>query len=167
VGHGSEQDGTKPFRLGVLAIAAVTLGNLRGVRESGRLFAVPTYVFVVSILGMIGYGLVATTFDLLPEAPYELHPPGLEGIGLFLFLRAYAAGCTALTGVEAVSNGVPALKPPEGRNGQIVMTWLGVLSITMFLGITYLAYDFGVIPGGDETVVSKIARRVFGTGVVY
>lgn len=151
----------------VFAIAGVALGNLRGVRESGRLFAVPTYVFVVSILGMIGYGLVATTFDLLPEAPYEPHPPGLEGIGLFLFLRAYAAGCTALTGVEAVSNGVPALKPPEGRNGQIIMTWLGVLSITMFLGITYLAYDFGVTPGSDETVVSKIARRVFGTGVVY
>src|SRR5438552_739697 len=76
-------------------------------------------------------------------------------------------GCTALTGVEAVSNGVQALKPPEGRNAQNVMTWLGVLSITMFLGITYLAYDFGIVPGGDETVVSKIAHRVFGTGVPY
>src|SRR5204862_6186333 len=75
--------------------------------------------------------------------------------------------CTALTGVEAVSNGVQALKPPEGRNAQIVMTWLGVLSIAMFLGITYLAFDFGIVPGGDETVVSKIARRVFGTGVPY
>lgn len=151
----------------VLAIAAVTVGNLRGVRESGRLFAAPTYFFVVSILGMVAYGLVAAAFGLLPEAPYEPHPSGLEGIGLFLLLRAYAAGCTALTGVEAVSNGVPALKPPEGRNAQIVMTWLGVLSITMFLGITYLAYDFGIVPGGDETVVSKIARRVFGTGLPY
>jgi hypothetical protein len=91
----------------------------------------------------------------------------VAGIGLFLFLRAYAAGCTALTGVEAVSNGVQALKPPEGRNAQSVMTWLGVISIVMFLGISYLAYDLGIVPGGDETVISMIARRVFGGGVPY
>src|SRR5437016_68031 len=158
-----------PYRvvLSILAVAGIAMGNLRGVRESGRMFAAPTYFFVVSILGMVGYGLVATALDLLPEAPYEPHPPGLEGLGLFLLLRSYAAGCTALTGVEAVSNGVQALKPPEGKNAQTVMTWLGVLSIAMFLGITYLAYDFGIAPGGDETVVSKIARRVFGTGVPY
>jgi amino acid transporter len=151
----------------VLAIAAIALGNLRGVRESGRLFAAPTYFFVVCILGTIGYGLAGAFFNVLPEAPYEPHPPGLEGIGLFLLLRSYAAGCTALTGVEAVSNGVPALKPPEGKNAQTVMTWLGVISIVMFLGITYLAFDFGIIPGGEETVVSKIARRVFGTSLAY
>ena len=158
-----------PFRvvLSVVAVAAIALGNLRGVRESARLFAAPTYVFVVSILGMVGYGLVGATFHWLPEAPYEPHPPGLEGLGLFLLLRSYAAGCTALTGVEAVSNGVQALRPPEGRNAQMVMTWLGVISIAMFLGITYLAFDFGIVPGGDETVVSKIARRVFGTGLLY
>jgi amino acid transporter len=153
--------------LSVLAVAGIGVGNLRGVRESGRLFAAPTYFFVASILGTVAYGLVGAIFDWLPEAPYEPHPPGLEGIGLFLFLRSYAAGCTALTGVEAVSNGVQALKPPEGRNAQIIMMWLGVISITMFLGITYLAYDFGIVPGGDETVVSKIARRVWGTGVLY
>src|SRR2546425_3794705 len=165
----SAMPGLHPYRviLSVIVVALIALGNLRGVRESGRLFAAPTYFFVVSILGMVGYGLVAAMFDWLPEAPYEPHPPGLEGIGLFLLLRAYAAGCTALTGVEAVSNGVQALKPPEGRNAATVMTWLGVLSITMFLGITYLAYDFGIIPGGDETVVSKIARRVFGAGMPY
>jgi amino acid transporter len=151
----------------VLAIAGIALANLRGVRESARLFAAPTYVFVASILGLVAYGLVATVLDWLPEAPYEAHGPGLEGVGLFLFLRAYAAGCTALTGVEAVSNGVPALRPPEGRNAQAVMTWLGVLSITMFLGITYLAYDLGIVPGGGETVVSRIARRLFGGGILY
>jgi amino acid transporter len=158
-----------PYRivLSVVAVAGIALGNLRGVRESGRLFAAPTYFFVASILVTIAYGLVGTIFDWLPEAPYEPHPPGLEGLGLFLLLRSYAAGCTALTGVEAVSNGVQALKPPEGRNAQTVMTALGIISIVMFLGITYLAYDFGIIPGGDETVVSKIARRVFGTGVLY
>jgi hypothetical protein len=131
------------------------------------MFAAPTYFFVVSILVTTAYGVVAAIFDLLPEAPYEPHPPGLEGIGLFLLLRSYAAGCTALTGVEAVSNGVQALEPPEGRNAQVVMTWLGAISITMFLGITYLAYDFGIVPGGDETVVSKIAGRVWGAGVMY
>ena len=158
-----------PYRvvLGILAVAAVALGNLRGVRESGRMFAAPTYFFVGSILGMVSYGLIAVAWDLVPEAPYEPHPPGLEGIGLFLLLRAYAAGCTALTGVEAVSNGVQALEPPEGRNAAAVMAWLGVISITMFLGITYLAYDFGIVPGGEETVVSKIAHRLFGTGVPY
>ena len=153
--------------LSVLAVAGIALGNLRGVRESARLFAAPTYFFVVSILGTIAYGLVGALFDWLPEAPYEPHAPGLEGIGLFLLLRSYAAGCTALTGVEAVSNGVQALKPPEGRNTQTVMTWLGAISITMFLGITYLAYDFGIVPGGPETVVSKIARRVWGSGAPY
>jgi amino acid transporter len=158
-----------PYRvpLCVATVALVAIANLRGIRESGRLFAAPTYLFVVSILGMVGYGVVAATVGLLPAAPYEPHPPGLEGIGLFLFLRAFSAGCTALTGIEAVSDGVPAFKPPEADNARVVMAWLGAISVTMFLGITYLAYDFGVVPGGDETVVSKIARRVFGGGLLY
>jgi amino acid transporter len=158
-----------PYRvwLCVAAVAIIAVANLRGIRESGKIFAAPTYLFVVSILGMVGYGLVGTVFDWLPEAPYEPHPAGLEGIGLFLLLRAYAAGCTALTGVEAVSDGVPAFRPPEAHNARIVMAWLGAISVSMFLGITYLAYDFGIIPGGEETVVSKIARRIFGTGALY
>jgi len=165
----SAAPGLHPYRvaLSVLVVVLIALANLRGVRESARLFAAPTYFFVISILAMVGYGALATIFDWLPEAPFAPHPPGLEGISLFLLLRAYAAGCTALTGVEAVSNGVQALKPPEGRNAAAVMTALGVLAIVMFLGITYLAYDFGIVPGGDETVVSKIARRVFGTGMLY
>jgi len=153
--------------LSVLAVAGIALGNLRGVRESGRLFAAPTYFFVTCILSTVAYGLVGAIFNWLPEAPYQPHPPGLEGLGLFLLLRSYAAGCTALTGVEAVSNGVQALKPPEGRNAQTVMTALGVISIVMFLGITYLAYDFGIVPGGAETVVSMVARRVWGNGMPY
>src|SRR5262245_56932623 len=149
----------------VLAVAVIAVANLRGVRESGQLFAAPTYFFIVSILGMVAFGLVGAAFNLLPEAPYQPHAPGLEGVGLFLFLRAYSAGCTALTGVEAVSNGVPALRPPEGKNAQAVLSWLCVVSIVMFLGITYLAYDFGIVPGGEETVVSMVARRVFGTSL--
>src|SRR5262245_17101944 len=151
----------------IVAVVIIAVGNLRGVRESASLFAAPTYFFVVSVLGTIVWGTLGTIFDWLPEKPYEPHPPGLEGVGLFLLLRSYAAGCTALTGVEAVSDGAAALRPPEGRNAQMVLAWLGVISITMFLGITYLASDLGIIPGGGETVLSKIARRVFGTGILY
>jgi amino acid transporter len=158
-----------PYRvwLCLAAIVGIALANLRGIRESGKIFAAPTYLFVVSILGMIAWGVGGATLGRLTEAPYAPHAPGLEGIGLFLFLRAFAAGCTALTGVEAVSDGVPAFKPPEAHNARIVMAWLGALSVTMFLGITYLAYDLGIVPGGNETVVSKIARQVFGEGFLY
>jgi amino acid transporter len=151
----------------VVTITGIAMANLRGLRESARLFTAPTYLFIVSILGMTAYGVIGTSLGILPEAPYQPHPPGLEAIGLFLLLRAFSAGCTALTGIEAVSDGIPAFRPPEAHNARIVMAWLGVISVTMFLGITYLAYDFGVVPGGTETVVSKIARRVFGGGVLY
>src|SRR5207302_262400 len=142
--------------LSILVVIAIALGNLRGVRESGRMFAAPTYFFVVSMLGMIGYGLVAAIFDVLPEAPYEPHPPGLKGIGLFLFLRAYAAGCTALTGVEAVSNGVQALKPPEGRNAATVMTALGILSLSGFAILLIVAFG-----GGTHALLPLCAIGVF------
>ncbi len=88
-------------------------------------------------------------------------------MGLFLILRAFASGCTALTGVEAVSDGVPAFKPPEAHNARVVLTWLGVILIVLFLGITFLSYDFGIIPRHDETVVSQLARHVFGGGPFY
>jgi amino acid transporter len=158
-----------PYRvwLCLLAIVGISIANLRGVRESGKIFATPTYLFVVSILGLVTWGIGGAAMGKLPEAPYAPHPPGLEGISLFLFLRAFAAGCTALTGVEAVSDGVPAFKRPEAHNARIVMSWLGGISVVMFLGITYLAYDLGIVPGGNETVVSKIARRVFGGGFLY
>ncbi|MGH7277232.1 MAG: APC family permease [Candidatus Rokuibacteriota bacterium] len=161
--------GIFPYRvpLCVLVVIGITVANLRGVRESGRLFAAPTYLFVLSILGMVGYGLLAITFAWVREAPYQPHPPGLEGIGLFLLLRAFAAGCTALTGIEAVSDGVPAFKPPEAQNARIVMAWLGAMTVSMFLGITYLANHLGIVPSGEETVVSQIARHVFGGGFLY
>ena len=82
-------------------------------------------------------------------------------------MRAFASGCTALTGVEAVSDGVPAFKPPEAHNARIVLTVLGVILIVLFLGITFLAYDFGIAPRHEETVVSQLARHVFGGGAIY
>jgi amino acid transporter len=151
----------------VLGVGMIAVANLRGIRESGQLFAAPTYLFIVSILGMIGYGALGALFDFLPEAPYEQHAPGLEGIGLFLFLRAFGQGCTALTGVEAVSDGVPAFRAPEARNASTVLTALGAILITMFLGITYLAYAFGMMPKERETIVSQLARRIFGEGLLY
>jgi amino acid transporter len=158
-----------PFRvwLCVVAVVAVAVANLRGVRESGKLFAAPTYLFVLSVGGLVVWGVIGAVFGLLPKAPYQAHPPGLEGVGLFLILRAFASGCAALTGVEAVSDGVPAFKAPEAHNARVVLTWLGVILIGLFTGITYLAYDLGIMPRESETVVSQIARHVFGTGVAY
>lgn len=158
-----------PYRPGlcVVAVVGIALANLRGIRESGQLFAVPTYLFIASLGGLIVYGGLGALFDFLPEAPYQRHPPGLEGVGLILFLRAFSSGCTALTGVEAVSDGVPAFKPPEAHNARVVLTWLGVILITLFLGITFLAYDFGITPRPEETVVSQLARHIFGSGFLY
>ncbi len=151
----------------VLAVVAVALANLRGLRESGKLFAAPTYLFIGSLAVLVGYGSLGALFNFLPEAPYQPHAPGLEGVGLFLILRAFASGCAALTGVEAVSDGVPAFRPPESRNARIVLTWLGAVLITMFLGITFLAYDLGIAPRAHETVLSQLARHIFGGGVLY
>ena len=158
-----------PYRPGlcVVAVVGIALANLRGIRESGQLFAAPTYLFIASLGGLIVYGSLGALFDFLPEAPYQRHPPGLEGVGLILFLRAFSSGCTALTGVEAVSDGVPAFKPPEAHNARVVLTWLGVILITLFLGITFLAYDFGITPRPEETVVSQLARHIFGGGFLY
>jgi amino acid transporter len=151
----------------VLAVVVVSVANLRGLRESGKLFAAPTYLFIGSLGALVVYGSAGAMFDFIPERPYQGHPPGLEGVGLFLILRAFASGCTALTGVEAVSDGVPAFKPPEAHNARVVLTWLGVILIVLFLGITFLSYDFGIIPRHDETVVSQLARHVFGGGPFY
>jgi len=158
-----------PYRpwLCVAAVVLIAVANLRGIRESGKLFAAPTYLFVASLGLLIVYGGAGAIFNFLPEAPYQRHPPGLEGVGIFLFLRAFASGCTALTGVEAVSDGVPAFKPPEAHNARIVLTWLGAILIALFIGITFLAYDFGLAPRHEETVVSQLARHVFGSGPLY
>jgi amino acid transporter len=151
----------------VVAVAAVALANLRGIRESGKIFAAPTYLFIGSMFALVLYGAAGAVFDFIGEAPFRPHPPGLEGVGLFLILRAFAAGCTALTGVEAVSDGVPAFRAPESYNARVVLMWLGAILVALFLGITYLSYDFGITPHEHETVVSQLARHVFGTGLVY
>jgi amino acid transporter len=153
--------------LGFLMV--LMLGNLRGIRESGRMFAIPTYFFVVSLLALIALGAWRVlTGGVQPVVPVSPLPTAGETLTLFLLLTAFSNGCTAMTGVEAVSNGVPAFRPPEARNAAATMLMMAVLSITMFVGITLLAHVYHVVPSEKETVVSQIARGVFGgRGVPY
>ena len=152
--------------IGVGCVAVIALANIRGVRESGRIFAVPTYFFIVSfgILLLEGFYRLAT--GSLPATPPP-DMPAMEALTWFLILRAFASGCTAMTGIEAISNGIPAFRPPESRNAAITLGWMAVILATMFVGLTVLADRLGVVPVETETVVSQIARRLHGTGVFY
>ncbi len=154
--------------LGILFIAAIATANLRGIRESGKLFALPTYLFIVSFAGMLAYGLVRWAIGLeTPAPPAEAQAGTLQDVTLFLVLRAFSSGCAALTGVEAVSDGVPAFQPPEAKNARTVLAWLGLILITLFMGITFLARHYHVTPRDTETVVSQLARQIFGGGLLY
>lgn len=152
--------------LGLLAIAVLTWGNLRGVRESGKIFALPTYLFVGGLGLVIVVGLGRTLFGAT-----EAHPlpsvPAVEGLTLFLLLRAFSSGCTALTGVEAISNGVPTFRDPASKNASTTMIWMACMLGGLFLGITMLAYIYGLVPREDETLISQIARISLGGGVLY
>ncbi len=183
--------GLNAFRvdLAVGFVAVLTLMNLRGVRESGRAFAVPTYLFVASMLTMVATGLIRVLLGDAPvaaSAGYTVRPEqlNLTGLGLaFLVLRAFSSGCTALTGVEAISNGVPAFRPPKARNAARTLTAMGGLAITMFVGITVLAIvskvhvadnacDLVGFPGNcatdaQQTVIAQLATAVFGAGTVW
>jgi amino acid transporter len=156
--------------LSLLFVVLLMLGNLRGVRESGRIFAVPTYFFIVSILALIGVGAWRWMTGTLVTMP-STHAAGSGSIALlstFTLLTAFSNGCTAMTGVEAVSNGVPAFRPPESRNAASTLVVMATLSIVMFLGITLLAHGYGIVPNDAETVVSQIARGTFGgRGIPY
>ena len=155
--------------VGVAFIGMLWVGNLRGLQESANIFAVPTYIYLVSILGLIAYGGWLAVTGGLPTYSAPLDVVGaapLEGLGLLLVLRAFAAGSVALTGTEAVSNGVQAFRPPEARNAGLVLVLMGGLFATIFIGISFLASQLGVIPdhSEQETVISQIARTLFGRG---
>jgi amino acid transporter len=151
-------------------VVVLMLGNLRGIRESGRIFALPTYFFIVTTLALVGFGfwqLANGSVDPI-AAPADPVHSSAGPLSLFLLLTAFANGCTAMTGVEAVSNGVPAFRPPESKNAAATMLMMAALSITMFLGITLLAKAYHVVPSEQETVVSQLARGVFGErGTAY
>ncbi len=170
--------------ISVAVIAGITLVNLRGVRESGAAFAIPTYCFIAAVGAMIVWGLVklATGQHLTAEsANYHIRATGSYG-GLalmFLLLRAFASGCTALTGVEAISNGVPAFKPPKSKNAATTLALLGAIAVTMFAGVTALALaghvhaadaaDLVGLPAGGtpRTVIAQVAHSVFGGSALF
>jgi amino acid transporter len=152
--------------LGVACVTSIALANIRGVRESGRIFAVPTYFFIASFGFMILEGFYRLATGSLPRQPPPTLPPS-EALTWFLILRAFSSGCTAMTGTEAISNGIPAFRPPESRNAAITLGWMAVILGTFFVGITVLADRLGVVPVADETVVSQIARRLHGSGLFY
>jgi amino acid transporter len=154
--------------LAAVGIVVVMLINLRGVRESGTIFAVPTYVFVVSMLALIAIGTVQAAVGAAPHVSgvTPLVVP-TETLGVLLLMRAFADGCSAITGVEAVSNGVPAFRPPEAHNARSTLTVMAVLVGIMFLGTSYLALVAGAQPAQGETILSELGRAVFGLGPVY
>jgi amino acid transporter len=154
--------------IGVAAIVLITLGNMRGLRESGNIFAVPTYLFVGSAMLMIAIGVYRVV--VLGEGNTPTDPlPGTNGItesvGILLIIRAFASGSVALTGTEAIANGVPAFKPPEPRNAATTLTAVAVILAILFTGITFVAFNFGVLPphpGEHRTVIAQVAAIAYG-----
>ncbi|HEY3078323.1 MAG TPA: APC family permease [Chloroflexota bacterium] len=158
--------------IGIGFVVVLCLGNLRGIRESGAIFTAPTYVYLIAMFGLLAYGLFRYATGSLP--PYEApaawrQAAGTEALGLLLVLRAFASGSVALTGTEAVSNGVPAFKPPEWRNAQRVLIMMGAFFALIFLGISFLAGQLGILPDPteQETVISQLTRTLVGEGTPY
>jgi amino acid transporter len=158
--------------VGVAIVVVIAMVNLRGIRESGLAFSLPTYVYLVSILGLLAFGFFRFFSGTMPT--YEPPPAWLgagaaEPLGILLVLRAFSSGSVALTGVEAVSNGVPAFKPPEPKNAQLVVVLMGLFFGVIFLGMSFLAGQLGILPDPteQETVVSQITRSFVGTGTPF
>ncbi len=151
-----------PLSLGFVAF--ITLVNLRGVREAGALFAIPTYAFVVSILFMLASGLVRCLSGCPQAATESPIPAGMGSVGLFIVLRAFSSGSTALTGVEAISNAITAFRRPQSKNAAQTLVMMAVIAITLFQGISYLALHTGALPSHEQSVVSQIADAVFRGG---
>jgi len=157
--------------LGALVIVLVTAANLRGVRESGNIFAIPTYLFVGMALLAVGVGLVNTATG----AAHHLSPPpfaeqpGVQAFTMLLLLKAFAGGSVALTGVEAIANGVPAFKPPEAKNAANTLIIMALLLGTIFIGLTFVGLQYGVMattPQGP-TVLGQVGSAVFGGGFLF
>lgn len=163
-------------------VALLTIANLRGVKESGRIFAIPTYIYIVILGALITFGLYKMSQNTLPELPPNVAaleelakdtgstlPFGLGGITLFLFARAFSSGAVALSGVEAISNGIPAFRKPTSKNAAVTLVWMAVILGVSFVGLTVLAEHIRPTPTETgESVNSIIGRTVFGgTGFMY
>jgi amino acid transporter len=157
--------------IGVVIVAVIAMVNLRGVRESGLVFSVPTYVYLVSIAGLLAIGIFRLVTNTLPvyQAPPGWAATAAEPLGVLLILRAFASGSVALTGVEAVSNGVPAFKPPESRNAQRVVVLMGSAFGLIFVGMSLLTSRLGILPDPTEeqTVISQLGALLVGSGTPF
>jgi amino acid transporter len=161
-----------PYRvpLAVGLVLFIMVINLRGIKESGAIFAVPTYYFIAIMLFTLGVGLLqylrGTLGPVDPAVPVEI--TGMAAGTPFLLLHAFSSGTAALTGVEAISNGTTAFKEPRSRNAGLTLIWMAVILGTLFLGITFLAREIGAVPAEGETVISQLARTVYdGRGLLY
>jgi amino acid transporter len=153
-------------------VALLTAGNLRGLKESGRIFAAPTYLYIVSLSLLVGYGLLRVFFGDVEPVPFD--PERAEhvaqaggSLSLFLVLRGFSSGAVALSGVEAISNGIPAFRRPESKNAATTLTTMAIILGTLFLGVSILARHLQPYPTHSETVISQMGRAVFGTGLVH
>ncbi|MBP2033871.1 amino acid transporter [Clostridium algifaecis] len=158
-----------PYRILItlLLILFMTIGNLRGVKESSKMFGVPTYIFIIAILTMIVWGICKVKlFGYVPVSHYSI-PKVTGDITLFLFLRAFSSGCTALTGIEAVSNGIPNFKEPSQKNAKAVLELLSLVVFLVFGGLSYLATLYHAVPNSQVTVVAQIASQVFGNNIMF
>src|SRR6266705_2109154 len=154
--------------LGLLFLFLLAVGNLRGVRQSGRIFAFPTYMFIFSMAALIVTGIVRAFLEYpAVEPPVAAVPEIQHALNLWLLMKAFSAGCAALTGIEAVSNGVQAFRKPEARNASLTLMIMAVILAFFFLGTSYLAHVYTVIPGARQTVVSQLGRAIFGQGLLY
>src|SRR5437588_7274227 len=158
--------------IGLILIAMITLANLRGIKESGRVFAVPTYIYIVSLTLLVGYGLARVYLGHVKPIPFDPHKAVATAttggtLGLFILLKGFSSGAVALTGVEAISNGVPAFRRPKSRNAATTIVWMGVILGTLFFGVSVLAHHLHPYPSHDETVISQMGRAVYGGGPFY
>ncbi|MCP9471595.1 MAG: APC family permease [Nitrospira sp.] len=156
--------------LGLVTILFIVIMNLRGVRESGTVFSIPTYFAIAGLSLLVIVGVARSLFDprLDPATGASASPiEQAEPITLFLLLRAFAVGCSAVTGMEVISNGVKAFRYPESKNAAVTMIWMSLILGSLFMGVSWMAYHYHVIPKPDETVVSQLARLTFGTGALY
>ena len=158
-----------PYKVGItlLLIVLLVIGNLRGVRESSKLFGIPTYLFIASVLFMIVWGLIKVYFIGYKPAPVFKIPEASGSITIFLFLKAFASGCTALTGIEAVSNGVPNFKEPSQKHAKMVLALLALVVLLVFGGISYLATLYHAVPNSQETVVAQISQQIFNKNIMF
>jgi len=151
--------------LGLVVIALLVIGNLRGVRAAGAVFAAPTYMFIAAIALITIVGLIDSAmhgFHAVAPPPYH----ATQALGVLLILRAFSSGATATTGIEVISNSVPVFKPPQADNARRTLTIMIALLVSMFIGVLVVAYLEGIAPGG-QTVLSQVAHRTLGSGVLY